>query len=807
MQDLKYAFRAIRNTAWLSCAVVLTLTVGVGMNAAVFAVFNGLLFRASVTRDPASYVQMYIRVSGQWTRELDGPSTLATLEDYQIIRDSASSLSAVTAVRWTSFTLGDGDTVASLRGSFVSCDYLTAHVGPMRLGRGLVAEDCAAPGGSPVVVLTERGWTLHFARDPNIIGRVVRLNSRLLTIVGVAPDDAVDGPVAALLYVPYTLQPVLRGPTDFFRAPHDHYAWLSLSGRLRPGRTLAEAQADLRLVARQIDRLHRGQVTEILLTDGALIHEPDAPGTMPVIIALCLGTTLLLLMTVCANVGTLLLARGVARRHEIAVRLSLGAGRARLLTQLLMETILLGGCAALVSLALARSLPLRLLQVLTDFPLHDAFSPDWRVCGFTFGVALLAGVAAGLSPALETLRVSPLSVLKAGSPGSGAPVSSHLRGMLIANQLSVSLALLIVMGLFVRAQERLLSATLDYDADRMLIASIDLPHVGYTGPAARAFYDRLLPMLTSLPGVRAVALSSPPPFNGIGRKALRRDSASATIVASVRAVSPEYFSMAGVRLLTGRLFTDSETRTTSGVMPLVVSESFARTMFPGGDAAGRRVSFGDDAAAEIVGIVSDTTSIKPTVHDDALIYQPMPAANVALVTPLLQFTGGAGALSQAVRVAVHTIDPRLVTRPETISATMAREATQYTTILKMTAVPAGLALLLSLIGIYGVTMFAATQRTREIGVRVACGASTRDVVMLFIHSLYKPFALGVAGGSVLATVGVLLLRWTSLSVDVSPRDPLVYLIAIVFLIATATVATVIPALRAARSQPWTALRN
>jgi predicted permease len=805
MQDLKYALRAIRNTGWLSFAVVVTLAVGVGMNAVVFSIFNGLLFRANVTRDPASYVQLYAHVSGQWTRELDGLSTLVTLEDYEIIRDSASTLSAVTASRWASFALGEGDTAASLRGLFISCDYLAAHVGPMRLGRGLVAGDCAAPSGSPVVVLTERGWTLHFARDPNVIGRVVRLNDRQLTIVGVAPDDAVRDPVAALLYVPYTLQPVLRGPTDFFRAPHGQYAWLSLSGRLRRGRTLAEAQSEMQLLARQIDRLHPGQVTEILVTDGALIHEPDA--AMPVIITLCLGTTLLMLMTVCANVGTLLLARAVTRRHEIAVRLSLGAGRGQLLRQLLMETVLLGGCAALVSLALAHALPTRLLRVLTDFPLHEAFTPDWRVFGFTFGVALVAGGAAGLSPALETLRVSVSSVLKPGGPGSGAPVSSHLRGMLIANQLSVSLALLIAMGLFVRAQERLLSATLDYDPQTLLIASIDLPHVGYTGPAARAFYDRLLPMLTSLPGVRAVALTSPPPFAGIGRKALRRDATSATVFASVRAVSPEYFSMTGVRLITGRLFTDSETRTTSSVMPLVVSESFARMMFPGSDALGRRVSFGNDAAAEIVGIVSDTTSIRPTVRDDSLIYQPMPAANVALVTPLLQFTGDARALSQAVRAAIQTIDPRLVPRPETIAATIAREATQYTTILKITAVPAGLALVLSLIGIYGVTMFAATQRTREIGIRIACGAGTRDVVMLFLHSLYKPFALGVAAGSILATVAILLLRWTSLSIDVSPRDPLVYLIAIVFLIATATVATVIPALRAARTQPWTALTN
>jgi predicted permease len=807
-QDLRDSLRAIRHTIWLSLAVVVTLATGIGMNSVVFSAFNGLLFRPSITRDPGSYVELFSTVSGRGTRELDGLSTLATPEEYEILRDSTHTLSAVTASRWALFTLGDGhgSATASVRGRFVSCNFLTAQVGPMRLGRGLLDADCLATAGAPVGVLTERGWTLYFGRDPNIIGRVIRLNDRLVTIVGVAPDDAV-GPMATLVYVPYTLQPLLRGPIDFFRGARDRYAWLSLSGRLAPGRTLAEAQAEMHVIAGQIDRLHPGQTSTLQVTDGALIHTPDSSRTMPILVALCLGTTLLILLTVCANVGTLLLARAVARRHEMAVRLALGAGRAQLLRQLLLETVLLGIAAAIVSLGLVWYVPLRMLQMLTDFPLLDVFGPDWRVFGFTFAIAFIAGAIAGLSPAIETLRVSPSEILKAGGPSGGAPISARLRGLLITNQLSVSLGLLIAIGLFVRAQDRLLATRFEFDPTATLMTSLDLPHFGYAGPAARGFYDRLLPAIASIPGVRAVALSSPPPFTGISRKALRRDPRAATVVASVRAVSPEYFAIVGVRLLEGRLFTEQETRTRSALTPVIVSDSFARMLFPAVDGLGRRLTFADDTTAEIIGIVSDTTSIKPTARDEALMYHPISEADAARITPIVQFTGDARTLAQSVRAAVQTIDPRIVSNPETLATSIARDAAQYATILKLTSVPAGLALFLSLIGIYGVTMFAAAQRTHEIGIRIALGANTGDIVRLFLQSLYKPLLLGILCGSGLAAVSILLLRTTRLGLDLSVHDPLPYGIAIIVLIAAASIATTIPALRAARKQPWIALSN
>ena len=268
-QDLRYNARIIRREGPLSMAVVLTLVVGLGMNSVVFSLFNGLLFRPWAMRDPDSFVQIYARPSGLWRPALDGPDTMVTLEDFNAIRSDTRTLSAVTVERWASFRLGEGDGI-SLRGVFVSCNFLSAHLGPMHLGRGLVDSDCSMPGREAVVVVTQLAWDRYFARDRNIIGRTLRLNDNVLTVVGVAPDDAVGGPIAAMLYVPYTMQPALQGPADYFREPPGLHAWLNLQGRLAAGRTISEAQAELTILARSLDHLHPGRATGLLVPTGPI---------------------------------------------------------------------------------------------------------------------------------------------------------------------------------------------------------------------------------------------------------------------------------------------------------------------------------------------------------------------------------------------------------------------------------------------------------------------------------------------------------------------------------------------------------
>ena len=805
LRDLRYGVRLIRRTAPLTLAVVLTLVVGVALNSVVFSVFNGLLFRPAVTRDPASFVQLYVELSGTWHRELQGPRWLATLEDLETVQRATNTLAAVTASRWASFALPDRG--ASLRGAFVYCNYLVAHLGPMRAGRGLVDADCAVPGGQPVAVLTERAWHRHFAGDRSVVGRIIRVNDQPLTVVGIAPDDAV-GPVAAMLYVPYTLQPILQGPLDYFREPAGRHAWLTISARLRPGRTPAEAQAELDVLARDIDRRHPGQQIRMLVTDGAIIHEPQTARSMPMLMTLCLGATGVILLMVCANVTTLLLARSVGRRQEMAVRLSLGASRGQLLRQLVTETAMLGGGAGIVSLAAAWYLPNRVAQMLTEFPLQHTFGPDGRVVALTLGLAVVAGAVAGLSPAVETLRVGLTDPMRTGGRIGSRQVSPRVSGLLITNQLSVSLALLIVLAMIGHAQRRVLDGHLDYDPATVIVASIDLARTGYSGLSAQTFYERLVPAVEALPGVRAVAFSGPAPFRGVSRRTVTTTAANGnTTLVSCRAVSPGFFPMTGVRLLEGRMVTELEARVPAAVTPVMVSSAFARRHFPGTSSVGRGIRIGDSDRAEIVGVVSDTVSLRAGEADEPVVYQPLYRATIATVVPLVQTAADAPDVAAMIRARVQALDTRLTARPETVAAVIAGDASQYAAVIRVAAIPASLALFLSVVGIYGLTAFAAAQRSHEIGVRVACGARPGDVVRLLGHWLQRSFLRGVLGGSLLSLAAVWTLRQTALRLNLPASDPWALAAAIALLLAATLMATAIPAVRAARKDPWPVLKD
>ena len=385
---------------------------------------------------------------------------------------------------------------------------------------------------------------------------------------------------------------------------------------------------------------------------------------------------------------------------------------------------MLGVGAGIVSVLAAWYLPNRVAQMLTEFPLQEAFGPDGRVIALTLGLALLAGGVAGLSPAIETLRGVADPLRSAGRIGSGH-VSPRLSGWLITNQISISLALLIVVTMIVRAQHRMLDVRLDYDPATVIVTPIDLVRSGYTGLSAQNFYDRLVPAVEALPGVHAVAFSSPPPFRGVSHRAVSTgEDAGETGLVSCRAVSPGFFPMMGIRLLEGRLFTDIEARIPTMAMPVMISSSFARRHFPGASSVGRRIRIGESDRAEIVGVVSDTISVRASEPDEPIVYQPLYTATVAGMAPLVQTSADAAGVAAMIRARVRGLDARLTARPETVSATIAGEASQYPAVIRVTAVPASLALFLSLVGVYGLTSFAAAQRTHEIGVRYRLRGAT-----------------------------------------------------------------------------------
>lgn len=803
-RDCQYALRSLRRSPSVSLVVLLSFGLGIGLNAVVFSVLNGLLFRPQVDRDPGSFARVYLELSGDWHRDVYGNRFMATLEDFDTIRSNTRTLSAVTASRPATFTL-DGGGAATLRGRLVSCNYLAVHHWPVLMGRGFEEADCAAPDVQPVAVLSRRGWATGFASDPNIVGRTIRLNNQPMTIIGVTPDTQVGEPLLPHVYVPYTMQPALLGG-NYFRDSPSQLAWLDLAGRLKDGLAAADAQSELAVIMKSLDRIYPGRATDVVVTNGALIRAPGLARAGALLIGLALGSASLVLLLVCTNVTGLLFARVMRRQHEIAVRLSVGAGRSRLVRQLLTETFVLAFLAASGSVALAAFVAAPVAQMLTPFPVGAWFGPDWRVVAYTLAMALAATAIGGLAPALASPRFELTRALKQSGSTNGTWATPHQRATLIAGQVSLTLVLLVATGLVVRAQHRVLSPQLDYDPGAVTVTAIDLTTRGYSAGMVRGFYDQLLPRLETLPGVSAVALTSAPPFHAPARVAVTADDGE-TRAAWGRAVSSNYFQVMHVPITRGHTFPMPPTPGSNRQVPVVISESLARLTSASPDVLGRRLRFGNGTIGDIVGIAADTSSVRVGVPDGPMLYLPAGDADFRTGAVLMLGSGDLRALTRTIARLVQDIDPDVRTAPETVATTITRQASQYDAAVSTTGLSAVLAVVLSFTGLYGMMTFAAAQRTREIGVRLALGAQRRAIVVLFMRALWRPLATGLATGLPLAALVAIVMQRTRVFADVRPGEPWAYAAAVLLVAATTMLATLVPAVSVSRTAPIEALRN
>jgi predicted permease len=812
LQDLRLGFRLLRRAPQLNTAVVLILALGIGLNAVVYSFFNGLLFRPNVAVDPSSFVRLYAQRSGTSFPEAHGVPTMMTLQEWEAISTQTTTLSALTASKWATFTLS-GDTVASLRGLYVSCNFLTVHVRRTLIGRSLDESDCATPGAAPVVVLSERAWTAFFARDPAIVGRAFTVNGHTLTVVGVVPDRPVGDPDIRMLFVPYTMYAVLQGAEDPFRTSPDRHAWLNLSGRVAAGKSHDDVDVEVNALVDRLDLLHSDRATDVVVTDGALIREP---GRARGIVGMVLAATTLMLLLVCANVATLLLSRAEARQREMAIRMALGATRGRLLTQLWIEGTVPALTAAALSVGVTFYVPDRLAGMLAGFPLGISLVPDMRVLAYTLAVALMAGTVASLSPALPALRGSadrgllvPLQAEMAAAP------RRTRRDHLITQQLAAALALLVAIGLVWHAQNRLIHATFPFEADRILVTNVDLGRLGYSPMRAAGLYSDLLAQMETLPGVLSVAVSTQPPFAGAvpARVAVAREDRTVAL-AALRPVSPNYFPLFGIRLVSGRLFSEAEAQSTAAPQPVVVSESLMRALWGSADASGQWVGLPDGTQAQVVGVVADASTVRVGESDGPVLYQPTSSAgrwSRAPAWPRLSVIAAVSTdsrpIADAVRRHVQGVDPQLLVVPETIADKISREADRYTTVVTLTALLAGTAFGLSLVGVYGVTAFVVAQRRKEIAIRTAVGARPQEIVRLFVWSQRRPLFMGAAAGTLLAASGAWWLRHAGLLPHTEAAEtPWIYGAALTLLVLTAGAATALPAFRAARRDPSAFLR-
>jgi predicted permease len=814
-QDVGFAFRLISRNRWLSATIIATLTTGIALNVSVFSLLNASLLRPWVRSEPETLVSVFPRFTGEYTlRYSDGGMSQP---DYARLRDSAGSLSALAAYRLQTVTLSGSDS-GSLRAGLVSCDVADViRPSPPLLGRYLAPHECSPGSPAHVAVLSEAAWRTRFGGADDVVGRTIYLNRLPFIVIGVAPALQLPGrPNEPAVWLPYTTLGHLRPSDDYFADPRAQ--WLTVVGRRKPDWSLRQVEEELRAIARRADDDVPGRQTSLIVTNGALINDPDVRRLAPVMVAATLGTTAVLLLLACVNVTTLLLSRSAARQREIAVRLSLGAGRSRLLRQLLTEGLVLSGLSAVLSLLIVRSGPSVLWHSIMSSPAPFDIEPDWRVLVYCLAVAMVTGVIAGLSPSLESLKAGVSESLK-GSSGALTPErrSTRLRGALVAVQIALSLLLLVQVALFTKAQQRYFSYDPGFETQQVLNVTFVSVQAGFTPPVS--FYEEVRSRLEAVPGVVRTSLASIAPWSGRNSTAIGEiDGLPAPITAGFaedparRVVEPEYFAALDIGLIRGRVFAREDLSSTSSIVPVVISEAMAKRYWPGQDPVGHQFRLGSrrpDAPRspvvhEVIGVCRDVQSVSFMQDDGPFYYRPLDLEATRPPYMLIRVSGDARVAAAAIREVVRTIDPQMALTVATLASAAELQGQQRTPVMMYGSAAGMLGLLLALTGVYAVVSFSVSQRVREIGIRTALGAQPSDVILLIVRSGAVPVIAGLAAGIGLALAVSTIME--SVLVGVDPRDPVTFVAVALLLLSAAVGAIWIPARRAAALDPLASLR-
>jgi predicted permease len=805
--DVAYSLRGLRKNSLLSVAIVLTLTLGIGLNTAVFTMINAIAFRPRVDLDPDTYVHVY----SSYTREPGRRMRMgdATLVDYIALRDGAHALSVLAGWRDFRPKLGRDDP-QDARGLLVTCNFFSLHgLQRPKLGRLFLPEECSQPGGAPVMVLSEEIWQTRFGADPGIVGKVIEVNRQTLTVVGVTQARFSGRVNRANFWIPYTMQPLLDTRQNLFRSKDA--AWLSLAGRLKPGISRLDAEAELRILASHQDRLDPGRTTTLVVTDGSWFGQPEMRQQVNWAISLIMGALTLVLLIACANVTTLLLSRAAARRREIAIRLALGAGRGRLLRLLLTESLMLAGLAGVFSVYIAYQLPPILFIATATEPAEFSLAPDWRVFAYASTAVLLTGLISGLAPAMESLKVEVSASLQGiGSLfGGDARSGSRVRSLLVASQVAMSMVLLAGAGLFARAQYKLVTTDLNFEARQTLFVPIYSQWSGDAAPGS--IYAAVAQRVEALPGVQSVAYGRGAPFLGQGTMSVGLPGQPKQLFEQVlvNSVSRGYFETLGIPILEGRGFVEGDVARAAGVSPVVVSGTLARTLWPAENSLGKRLATESGGVLEVAGVARDVvSSMRDADSYGPVVYLPW-NREASFHALLVRFSGDPRPVQRAVGAAIREVVPDSVPAVQTIQSRIDEQTAGLWRLGKMVVMLGGIAMTLAVIGIYGVVAFAATRRTKEMGIRIALGAQTQDVVWEMLMSGARPIAGGLLAGLLMAIAAapVLVKALGRAPFSLTMRDPLTYASVSLLLGLSAFAAMLGPARRAGKADPVETLRH
>ena len=806
-QDVRYSIRTLRKQPGFAIVAVLALALGIGVNTGIFTILNAIALRPLPVADAGRVVNVYQSLRGDVKRNVNGSASYFSYPEYLTYRDNNHVFSGLAVSATAGVSLG-GANPRHIEGQIVSCNFFSVLGRVPVLGREFSPEECAHADGAPVAILSDAFWHSQFHADPHIVGSVILLNRRAFTVIGIAPSGfSGTSMLPSSYWAPVVMQKALIPGDVMLTSPS--WSFLEMIGRLKPGVSLTRAKADLSVIAGRIDRTNPGQTATLSIVTATFLGEPEART-----IVLAGGTVALLavglvLLIACANVANLLLARAAARQKEIAIRLSAGASRGRLIRQLLTESLIIsltgGAMGSVLALwafqAFYQMMPSILPAELPAITLNLA--PDWRVLGYAIAISVVTGIAFGLVPALQATRPDLVSALKEEGSGFGRLSRGRLRNILVAAQVSVCLVLLIAAGLLARGVQSAQTLDPGFSANGVVAASFDLQQQGYDDARALQFHRQLMERVSAIPGVDLASQTVVVPLEGSSWGSMVEVDGVPPTQMRFNYVSPGFFPLLGIPLVRGRVFTESEGLQSARVA--VISEATARRFWPNQDPLGKLFRTGADKAQyQVIGVAKDIRSTDLAHVEKTFFYFPADAKYQKNMNLLAHTNGDVASAVKLIRDAAHSLDANIIVNSRPLDANFEKWRAPSRMLAVLVSTLGFLGLLLASLGIYGVVSYAVSARIREIGIRMTLGAEPQGILRLILRQGMRPVILGLGVGFVACAAASRLM--SVMLYGVSPFDPLTFGGVSLFLAAVALLACYLPARRATRVDPMEALR-
>jgi macrolide transport system ATP-binding/permease protein len=805
-QDLRYSLRALFKRPGFTFVVVTTLALGIGANATIFTWIKAVLL-ASLPgiEQPEKLVEI-------WGATRNNSALSSSYVDYLDYRDQNKVLSGLIAHQVLPLNLGRGDKPERVWGAIVSGNYFDVLGVKALIGRTFLPEEDRTPNTHPVVVIGYGLWERRFGGDPNVLGRIIALNEHDFKVIGVAPKDFAS-PFAGLALDVWT--PVMM--KDYVARPHFSLTdrgsrWLMVMGRLKPGATVPQAQANIAAIASHLEQEYPQTNEQMGVAVYSVLQSPfSLKQNMRPALAILMAAVAVVLLIACANVANLLLVRAASRRKEIALRLALGGSRGRLVRQMLTESFVLASLGAALGLVIAFWTARSLAAFLPPYASRASFDtrPDAVVFAFTLGLTVITTLLFGVAPTLHASKQDLVTAMKDNTATVGhGPRKVSLRHALVITQVALSMVALISAGLFVRSLREAYKADPGFDPHGVLLASFDPFLSGYDESRGREFYRRLVERVRTVPGIQSATLARRLPLTdgGIAFANVAIDGYAPAKDEDMRlnyeTVGPQYFQTMRIPFVHGRDFDERDQEDARGVV--IINETMARRYWPGGDALGRRLRLTKDWL-EIVGVAKDVKNRSLSEAPQPFLYLPLLQDYRSNMILVARTAIEPEKMFEAVRAEVAELDPEIpifdaktLEEHVGISLFLQRMAATLLSIFGL------LALTLAVVGFYGVMAYSVSQRTRELGIRVSVGAGRRDVFKLILGQGLGISVVGLLAGLV-ASLAVTRLT-ANLLYGVSATDPVTFIVIALLLLCVTLLACYFPARRATKVDPMIALR-